>query len=182
MALRGRVESDTRPRRRTVDTSKLSLGDQIAAASGVALLIVLFLPWYGVDVEVAGFSASESVSAWEAMGFIDILLFLVALVAIGVPVARATGSLPEDVPGPLLLLVAGGVGVLLVLFRLIDIPGPDVPEAAGNAVEFGRKIGVFLGLVATAGIAYGGWRANAESPVEPTPTPAPPPPAPTPTA
>ena len=43
-----------------MDTSKLSLGDQIAAAGGIALLIALFLPWYGVDVEVAGFSASES--------------------------------------------------------------------------------------------------------------------------
>ena len=122
-----------------MDTSKLSVGDQIAAASGLVLLIVLFLPWYGVDVNVGGFSASESVNAWEAMGFIDILLFLVALTAIGVPVARATGSMPDDVPGALILLVAGGVGVLLVLFRLIDIPGPDVPEAAGNAVDFGRK-------------------------------------------
>ena len=63
-----------------MDTSKLSVGDQIAAASGLVLLIVLFLPWYGVDVNVGGFSASESVNAWEAMGFIDILLFLIALV------------------------------------------------------------------------------------------------------
>ena len=47
-----------------------------------------------------------------------------------------------------------------MLFRLIDIPGPDVPEAAGNAVEFGRKFGAFLGLIATAGIAYAGWRAT----------------------
>jgi hypothetical protein len=164
-----------------MDTSKLSLGDQIAAASGIALLIALFLPWYGVDVNVAGFSASESVNAWEAMSFIDILLFLVALVAIGVPVARATGSLPEDVPGSLLILAAGGLGVLLVLFRLIDIPGPDVPSVAESSVDFGRKIGVFVGLVATAGIAYGGWRANAESPAESTPAAAPPP-APSPTA
>jgi hypothetical protein len=165
-----------------MDRSKLSLGDQIAAASGIALLIALFLPWYGVDVNVAGFSASESVNAWEAMSFIDILLFLVALVAIGVPVARATGSLPEDVPGSLLILAAGGLGVLLVLFRLIDIPGPDVPSVAESSVDFGRKIGVFVGLVATAGIAYGGWRANAESPAESTPAAAPPPPAPSPTA
>jgi hypothetical protein len=165
-----------------MDRSKLSLGDQIAAASGIVLLIALFLPWYGVDVNVGGVSASESVNAWEAMGFIDILLFLVALVAIGVPVARATGSLPEDVPGSLLILVAGGLGVLLVLFRLIDIPGSDVPSVAESSVDFGRKIGVFLGLIATAGIAYGGWRANAEHPADSTPAAAPPPPAPSPTA
>jgi hypothetical protein len=165
-----------------MDTSRLTTGDMIAGVGGVVLLISLFLPWYGVDVNVGGVSASESVNAWEAMGFIDILLFLVALVAIGVPVARATGSLPEEVPGSLLILVAGGLGVLLVLFRLIDIPGSDVPSVAESSVDFGRKIGVFLGLIATAGIAYGGWRANAEHPADSTPAAAPPPPAPSPSA
>jgi hypothetical protein len=160
-----------------VDTSRLSTGDMIAGVSGVVLLIVLFLPWYGVDVDVAGFSASESVNAWEAMGFIDILLFLIAVVAIGVPAARATGSLPEDVPGSLLLLGAGLLGLLLVLFRIIDIPAPDVPAIAEDSVDFGRKIGLFLGLVATAGIAYGGWRANAEAPADASTTTSAPPPA-----
>ena len=156
-----------------MDTSKLSIGDQIAAASGIALLIVMFLPWYGVDVSVGPISASESASAWEALSFIDILLFLIALVAIGVPAAKAADSLPAEVPGALLVLAAGAFGVLLVLFRLIDLPTPDV-SAAG--VDFGRKIGVFLGLIATAGIAYGGWRANEESPVSSTRASAPPPP------
>jgi hypothetical protein len=165
-----------------VDTSKLSLGEQIAAASGIALLIFMFLPWYGVDVSsnVAGISASDSANAWEVFSFIDILLFLVAVIAIGVPVARATGSLPDDVPGALLLLAAGALGVLLVLYRIIDIPGPDIASFGGVDVDFGRKIGVFLGLVATAGIAYGGWRANEESPVTATPAASPPPPPPAP--
>ncbi|MEA2401066.1 MAG: hypothetical protein QOK00_1469 [Thermoleophilaceae bacterium] len=153
-----------------MDTSKLSVGEQIAGVSGVVLLISLFLPWYGVDVSVGGFSASESASAWEAMGFIDILLFLVAVVAIGVPVARAMGSLPDDVPGPLLLVAAGAVGLLLVLYRLIDIPAPDIPDVAGNTIDFGRKLGIFVGLIAAGGVAYGGWRANAESPATPAPT------------
>jgi hypothetical protein len=166
----------------TVDTSKLSLGDQIAAASGIALLIFMFLPWYGVDVSsnVAGISASDSANAWEVFSFIDILLFLVAVVAIGVPVARAAGSLPDDVPGALLLLGAGALGVLLVLYRIIDIPGPDIASFGGVNVDFGRKIGIFLGLIATAGIAYGGWRANEESAVSSTPASAPPPPPPAP--
>ena len=159
-----------------MDTSKLTLGDQIAAASGIALIIVLFLPWYGVDVNVGAFSASESANAWEALSFIDILLFLIGLVAIGVPVAKAMGSLPDDIPGPLLVLAVGGLAVLLVLFRLIDLPTPD----GGGGVDFGRKIGIFLGLIAAAGITYGGWRANEEAPASSTPAAAPPPPAPPP--
>jgi hypothetical protein len=48
-----------------VDTSKLSIGDQIAAVSGAVLLIALFLPWYGVDVNLGGIAAgSASASAW----------------------------------------------------------------------------------------------------------------------
>ena len=158
-----------------MDFSKLGVGDQIAAVSGLVLLVVMFLPWYGVDVNVAGFSASTSVNAWEAMSFIDILLFLAALVAIGVPVARATGSLPDDVPGSLLILAAGGIALLLALFRLIDIPAPDVPAAAESSVDFGRKIGLFLGVLAAAGITYGGWRANEEETVASTPVASPPP-------
>jgi hypothetical protein len=165
-----------------LDTSKLSVGDQIAAASGIALLIVMFLPWYGVDANIGQLSVSESANAWETLSFIDILLFLISLVAIGVPVAKATDSLPPDVPGATVVLAAGGLGVLLVLFRIIDLPTPDVSV---GGIDFGRKIGVFLGLIATAGIAYGGWRATEESPVgssSAAPPPPPPPPAPDPPA
>jgi hypothetical protein len=156
-----------------LDTSRLSTGELIAAVAGGVLIIVLFLPWYGVDLEVAGFSASESVNAWEAMSFIDILLFLVGLVAVGVPLARMAGVLPAELPGALLLLAAGALGLLLVLFRLIDIPAPDVPAVAEDAVDFGRKIGPFLAVLAAAGIAYGGWRANAERPAATSSQPAP---------
>ncbi|MEA2418005.1 MAG: hypothetical protein QOE60_211 [Thermoleophilaceae bacterium] len=160
-----------------MDTSKLTIGDQIAAASGIVLIIALFLPWYGVDVNLGGLSASESANAWEALDFIDILLFLIALVAVGVPVAKATGNLPADVPGSLLVLVAGGLGLLLVLFRLIDLPTPDL---GGAGIDFSRKFGIFLGLIAAGGIAYGGWRANEDASVSVTPAAAPPPPAPPP--
>lgn len=144
-----------------MDTSKLSLGEQIAAVSGLVLLISLFLPWYGIDVNLGGIAAgSTSFSAWEAFDFVDILLFLVSLAAIGVPVAKATGSLPAETPGALIVLVAGGLAVLLVLWRIIDMPTPDL----GGGIDFSRKFGVFLGLIAAIGVAYGGWRANEEAP------------------
>jgi hypothetical protein len=167
-----------------VDTSKLSLGEQIAAVSGIVLLIALFLPWYGAEVSASGVnvSASGSLSAWEAFDFVDILLFLIALVAIAVPVARMTDNMPDDIPGATLVVAAGGLGVLLVLWRIIDLPTPDISSFGGVNIDFTRKIGVFLGLIATAGIAYGGWRAMEESPVGAAPTAAPPPPTPDPPA
>ncbi len=144
-----------------MDTSRLTTGDIIAGVGGIVLLISLFLPWYGASVEAAGFSASESGSGWEAMSFIDILLFVIALVAIAVVAARATGQLPAEVPAAVVLLGLGALAVLLVLYRIIDIPVEgDIPDE----VDLSRKIGVFVALIGAAAVAYGGWRRNTETP------------------
>jgi hypothetical protein len=158
-----------------MNTSRLTTGDIIAGVGGVVLLIALFLPWYGVSVDIPGLgSASESGSGWEVLGFIDILLFLIAVAAIAVVAARAAGALPAEVPGALVLLAAGALGVLLVLYRIIDIPAGDVPDE----VDLSRKIGIFIALAGAAAITYGGWRTNAEEPAaRPAPAPGPPPPA-----
>lgn len=155
-----------------MDTSRLTTGDIIAGVGGIVLLISLFLPWYGASVDVAGFSASESGSGWEAMSFIDILLFVIALVAIAVVAARATGQLPAEIPAAVVLLGLGALAVLLVLYRIIDIPVEgDVPDE----VDLSRKIGVFVALIGSAAVAYGGWRRNTETPrSEPAPPARPP--------
>jgi hypothetical protein len=159
-----------------MDSSRLTTGDMIAGVGGVVLLISLFLPWYGVSVDIAGVSASTSGSGWDALGFIDILLFLISVAAIGIVAARAAGSLPDDVPAPVILLGLGALAVLLVLYRIIDIPvDGDVPDE----VDLSRKVGIFIALIGSAATAYGGWRTNSESPAgraAPRPD-APPPPA-----
>ena len=144
-----------------MDTSRLTTGDMIAGVGGIVLLISLFLPWYGVSVDVAGFSASESGSGWEALGFIDILLFLISVAAIAIVAARAAGAFPDDLPAPVILLGLGALAVLLVLYRIVDIPvDGDVPEQ----VDLSRKIGIFIALIGSAAVAYGGWRTNMETP------------------
>ena len=143
-----------------MDTSKLTPGDISAGVGGIVLLISLWLPWYGVSVNVAGFSASSDASGWEVFSTIDIILFLIAVAAIALVVLKAVGQLPAEVPVPLVLLGLGGLAVLLILFRLIDTPAPsDLPDQ----VDVSRKIGLFLGLIGAAGVAYGGWRTNMET-------------------
>lgn len=148
-----------------MDTSKVSPGEMIAAVSALALFIILFLPWYGIDsVEGIGVGGlGGSLSAWEAFSFVDILLFLACIVVIGLVVARAASATP-DLPQPpaTIIAAAGALALLLVLFRLIFAPGLDT-GGVDIDVDMGRKIGVFLGLIASAGIAYGGWRAKNES-------------------
>ncbi len=178
-----------------MDTNKISIGEMIAGASAFALFLFMFLPWYGLEASTSvpggsdlSFSGADA-NAWEAFSFIDILLFLVVIVSIGIVVAKAAGSLPElPQPPAQILLGVGVLALLLVLFRLIFTPGEDV-SGFGVEIELTRKIGVFFGLLASAGIAYGGWRATSEPAVAgpsdrvgspPPPAPAastPPPPA-----
>ena len=129
-----------------MDTSRLSQGELIAGISGLALFVVLFLPWYGVDVNVAGFSASENASAWEAFDMTDILLFLVAVVAVGAAPAgsrtpcRRACLWRRSSPG------RGALALLLVLYRLIELPVPDVrrewpPPASTSGAGSGSSSG-----------------------------------------
>lgn len=149
-----------------MDTSKISFGEMVAAASGAALILFMFLPWYGVGGGSVDVPGSDSIStpgvnanAWEVLSYIDILLFLVAALAIALAVARAADSMPGGLPAPpgTIVLAAGALAVLLVLFRIVSVPGPDV-----EGFEIGRKIGIFLSLIAAGGIAFGGYTAMNE--------------------
>ena len=134
----------------------------------------LWLKWYGVSVNVRGFSASESATGWQVLSTIDIILFLIAMVAILLVAVKALGQLPPDLAIPLVLLGLGALAVLLVLFRIIDSPAPsDLPDQ----VDVSRKFGIFIALIGAAGIAYGGWRSNMETPETRAAATPPPPPA-----
>lgn len=154
-----------------MDTSRISFGEMVAGASGFALFIVMFFPWYGVSVKGGGADISgPDFSAWESFSFIDILLFLAAAVAVGLTIARAAGAMPTGLPQPpgLIVAVVGVVAVLLILFRLISTPGDDF-SGFGVSADIDRKIGAFLGLLCAGGIAFGGWtamneRASGEAP------------------
>ena len=139
----------------------LSTGEKIAGIAGVALLLIMFIfDWYSVDAGGAGFEISVGGNAWEVFDFIDIVLFVTSLAAIGLAVSAATSS---QVNTPVALsAITAGLGILatlLVLYRIIDPPGGDAEEFG---VEISRSIGVFLGLIASAAVAYGGWRAMEE--------------------
>ena len=147
------------------DRNRLSQGELIAGIAGFVLLIDLWFKWYGVKVSAGGalrnFNIGVSANAWESFGLIDIILFLVALIAIGVAVLRALNNMP-DMPFPpaQLLTVAGGIALLLIIYRIIDTP---VDTGGVNGIDVTRKIGVWIGLLSAAALTYGGWRAMQES-------------------
>lgn len=156
-----------------MDTGRLGRGEKLAAAAAVALLILMFFPWFGISTEDAQeqFEAGDisiedaaeltvdqgldenttdvSLSAWESFGLIDILLLITIIAAVGLA-ASVAASRSSSLPMPLSAIVAG-LGILsavLVLYRIIDPP-----------YFLGREFWVFIGLLATLAIAAGGWMA-----------------------
>ncbi|HKG36388.1 MAG TPA: hypothetical protein VKA89_08135 [Solirubrobacterales bacterium] len=137
-----------------MDVNRLTQGEKIAAGSAIALFIIMFLKWYGVD-EAGG---AGDLSAWDAFDFIDLILLLTVIVTVGAAAAKASAN-RIDFPLSTAIAVLGGLSTLLVLFRLIVTP--DIDVIVGE-IDLSRSYGVFLGLIAAAGIAYGGWRAMDE--------------------
>jgi uncharacterized membrane protein YhaH (DUF805 family) len=148
-----------------MEIDRLSTGEKVSAASAVLLFIFMFFDWFGAKVEgVPGFSGSIEAggSAWDALDVIPIFLMLAIVAAIGVAVIRLTDA---DVEPPVsmnaIVAVLGGLAVLLILYRIIDPPGGG-DAIAGVGVDITLKLGIFLGLLAAAGIAYGGYTAMRE--------------------
>ncbi len=148
-----------------MEADKLSMGERIAAVSAILLFVFMFFDWFGVEISgVPGFSGDVSGSggsAWDALDVIPIFLMLAIVAAIGVAVIRLTDA-DIELPVSLNAIVAvlGGFAVLLILFRII-FP-PDFGSFGGVEVDATLKLGVFLGLLASAGIAYGGYSAMRE--------------------
>jgi hypothetical protein len=144
-----------------MNADRLSTGEKIAGASAVLLFIFMFFDWFKVDVDSGNglFSVSIGGNAWEAFSTIDIILMITILVAVAVAVIRLSDAVVEP-PFSINAVVAilGAVSVLLILYRIIDPPGGSDIEG----VDISPAIGAFLGLLAAAGITYGGYRAMQE--------------------
>jgi hypothetical protein len=150
-----------------MDLRRLRAGEWLAALSGVALLVSLFLPWYGAGEQ-------DEASGWQALAAVDIALALVAAFGVSLLAITASQRVPA-VPIALSAIVTlvGLIGVVLVLIRLANIPGGFD----------GRELGVWLGLLAAIGMVAGAALAMRDERLSPEgshtdltgrPTPAPP--------
>ncbi len=136
----------------------LSPAERTIVWSGVGLLIVSTLPWFRT-VPYA------SHNAWDNMLSAVAVLLGVAMAG-QILVSRFSSA---RVPGPPVAwgrihLVLGFAILALVLFQAIlgdraTLAAFGVP---GFEVQLDRKPGLFLGLLAAGGLAYGGFRRSQE--------------------
>jgi hypothetical protein len=119
---------------------RLRLGEWLAAAAGLVLVGSLFLDWYGTQ------------NAWQSLDVLDIVIFLVALLALALAALQATRTSPAMPAGAgVLTVVFGAIGTLLVVYRIINQPGPN------ELVEV--RTGAWIGLAAAIAITVGGWES-----------------------
>ena len=140
---------------------RLSTGEKIAGASAVLLFFFMFFSWFSVEGGGLIEGASGSINAWDALDNIPVFLMIVILFTLVVVGLRLTDSAFEPaVPLGAVVAVLGGISTLLVLYRIVNPPGGG--EVPGLSVDVSPTLGIFLGLIAAAGIAYGGYRAMQE--------------------
>jgi hypothetical protein len=136
--------------------------EPIAGLGGLLLIVALFLPWYGPG----------SVSGYDALTVIDMLLTFLALLAILVPISSLGSDGPAKPVGVAVLASAfGWIAIVLVLFRIVFVPG-----------EFDElRYGAWLALAGAVIAWVGSWLSlrdestpgavAPEMPVRPAPSP-----------
>jgi hypothetical protein len=137
-----------------VDVNRLSRGEQIAGAAAVLLFIDMFLHWYSANVSGAiaklasRAGVDTAVDAWKAFSTTDLLLALTIVAALTMVGMRAMGRSPSlPVSLPLLVAALGALTTLVVLWRIINQPGPN---------DFiNVEYGAYLGLVLVGALTYG---------------------------
>ncbi len=115
-----------------MDLRRVRVWEWLTGLAGVILLVSLFLPWYGAGEATAG--------AWESFMITDVVLAVLALMAIALPVITAmqrTASVSQGWTA--LTMLVAVPAVLIVLFRLLNVPGDGL----------GREPGVWIGVAAT---------------------------------
>jgi hypothetical protein len=140
---------------------KLSPAEKIIAACGVALAIVSFFPWFGL--------AGGTRNAWKnPLSSFAVLVGIVMVAQILLSRFTTTKLPAPPVPWGRVHLILGVLALVLALLQFVV--GDEVTARVADvrvSVELDREFGLFLGVLAAAGLAYGGFRRSKEPEVTP---------------
>jgi hypothetical protein len=142
-----------------VDLSKLTTSDRLILGGGIAYLICMFLPWYGLDYPGGSYTAS----GWDYFlgGVIPLILILIMALHVAITRFSPDTKLPDlPLPWSQVHLAAGAAAAAIVLLRLII--ASDNVGSIDTGLDFDRKFGLFLALIAAIVVAAGGYLKSKE--------------------
>jgi hypothetical protein len=144
-----------------LDLRRLRLGEIVAGASAVLLLIFLFVPsWYAVNGTLSQ-TASDlgtrtSWNGWWGLSDWRILVLVTIAGALALAYFQAAERSPAiPISLSVIVTVLAGLSVIAVIYRVIA-----GPPSYGAVLH--QQVGPWLGLLATLGIAYGAYRSMRE--------------------
>jgi hypothetical protein len=120
--------------------------DRMILIAGIVFFVDSFLPWYGVGFRALGVNfGSINISGWSSGG-LAVLAILFAIAATLFAAARVVGAKLDlgQIKDGLIYIILGGGAFLFTILRLL------------TAVHY-TKYGLYVALVASAFLAYGGW-------------------------
>jgi hypothetical protein len=145
-----------------VDLDRLGLGEKIVGASAILLFIFMFFDWFSASVSGGGTSVSEGADAWTALDNIPIVLVIAIVAALGmVAIKLFEVSWEPPVAASLVVAALSALSVVLILYRIIDTPGGG-GSFGPISVDVSPAFGIFLALIAAAGMTYGAYRTATE--------------------
>jgi hypothetical protein len=141
-----------------MDADRLSTGEKIAGISAILLFIFMFFDWFTASASNGFISVSVGGSAWDALDVIPIILMIAIIAAVAVAVVRLIeADFEPQLSMNAVVAILGILSVLLILYRIVSPPDSGISQ-----ISVDPALGIFLGLIAAAGIAYGGYRAMQE--------------------
>ena len=143
----------------------LDRDQRLAAFAAIWLLLAMFLPWYEKNVVIPPSTrfASDSISAFGAVSFVEAAIFLVAAGVMVLLLARSDRR-AFHLPGGdgTIIFVAGLWATLLIFYRVFDRP-----DISGEGGTVGIQWGFFVAFVAAGALALTGQRIRAAGRPEP---------------
>jgi prepilin signal peptidase PulO-like enzyme (type II secretory pathway) len=118
------------------------LGELLAAAGAVCLIVSLTLPWYE--------NAEGNLSAWSTFGPAVVLLILAALAALTLLLATVTERTPAlPVAAAVWGVLFGALAVVAAIVRVLERPDHATSLC----------VGAWLALVGAVAILLGSWQS-----------------------
>ncbi|MEA2223872.1 MAG: hypothetical protein QOH83_2248 [Solirubrobacteraceae bacterium] len=143
----------------------LDRNQRFAAGAAIGLLLAMFLPWYEKTVVITGTKsfASDSISAFGAVSFVEAAIFLVAAGVLALLLARADRRAFHLPGGDGTVIFAAGLwATALIFYRVFDRP-----DVSGEGGTVGIQWGFFVAFVAAGALAVAGQRIRASNRPEP---------------
>ena len=155
--------------------NRIRAGEALTAIGTIALFVLLFLNWFS--------GGGVSASGWSSLGWaLVVLLVIVLALAVVVLAAVVTRAKPAIAVGSAVLTFTVATVTFLIALVRVLITQPALDMGLGNDAVSVQVAG-YLGLLALALIAAGGWLTVAdERTAAPESAYTPPPPRPLPHA